>query len=29
VIHIPVNEDGEFDKPWPDGFFSERARELF
>jgi len=29
VIHIPVNEDGEFDEPWPDGFFSERARELF
>jgi hypothetical protein len=29
VIQIPVNEDGEFDRPWPDGFFSERARELF
>lgn len=29
VIHIPVNEDGEFDRPWPQGFFAERARELF
>ena len=29
VIHIPVNEDGEFERPWPRGFFAERARELF
>ncbi len=29
VIQIPVNEDGEFERPWPRGFFSERARELF
>lgn len=29
VIHIPVNEDGEFERPWPQGFFAERARELF
>jgi hypothetical protein len=29
VIHIPVNEDGEFERPWPEGFFAERARELF
>ena len=29
VIHISVNEDGEFDRPWPHGFFAERARELF
>lgn len=29
VIHIPVNEDGEFDRPWPHGFFAERAKELF
>jgi AAA15 family ATPase/GTPase len=29
VIHIPVNEDGEFDRPWPQGFFAERAKELF
>jgi hypothetical protein len=29
IIHIPVNEDGEFDRPWPQGFFAERARELF
>lgn len=29
VIHIPVNKDGEFERPWPQGFFAERARELF
>ncbi|MBL7181313.1 MAG: DUF3696 domain-containing protein [Desulfobacterales bacterium] len=29
VIHIPVNKDGEFDRPWPQGFFAERAKELF
>jgi len=29
VIHIPVNEEGEFDRPWPKGFFAERAKELF
>jgi len=29
VVHIPVNADGEFDRPWPEGFFAERARELF
>ena len=29
VIHIPVTADGEFDRPWPDGFFAERAAELF
>lgn len=29
VIHIPVNEDGEFERPWPQGFFAERAKELF
>jgi len=29
VINIPVNEDGEFDQPWPQGFFAERAKELF
>ena len=29
VIEIPVNDDGEFDRPWPDGFFAERAKELF
>jgi len=29
VIHIPVNEEGEFERPWPRGFFAERARELF
>ncbi|WP_291321735.1 DUF3696 domain-containing protein [Desulfonatronospira sp.] len=29
VLHIPVNKEGEFDRPWPHGFFAERARELF
>ena len=29
VIELPVNEEGDFDRPWPDGFFPERARELF
>lgn len=29
VIHLPVNDDGDFDKPWPKGFFEERAEELF
>jgi AAA ATPase domain len=29
VIHIPVTEDGDFAHHWPEGFFAERARELF
>ncbi len=29
VIDIPINPDGEFAEPWPDGFFPERAKELF
>jgi hypothetical protein len=29
VIHIPVTEEGEFERPWPEGFFPERAQELF
>ena len=29
VVHIPVTEEGEFERPWPEGFFAERARELF
>jgi AAA domain, putative AbiEii toxin, Type IV TA system/Protein of unknown function (DUF3696) len=29
IVHIPVTEDGEFARPWPEGFFPERARELF
>jgi len=29
VIRIPVTEDGDFAQPWPSGFFTERARELF
>jgi hypothetical protein len=29
VIELPVTEEGEFDRPWPGGFFEERADELF
>jgi hypothetical protein len=29
VIHLPVTADGEFEHPWPEGFFAERAKELF
>lgn len=29
VVQIPVTEEGEFERPWPEGFFPERARELF
>jgi len=29
VTHIPVTADGDFAIPWPEGFFPERARELF
>ncbi len=29
VVHIPVTEEGEFERSWPEGFFAERARELF
>ena len=29
VIEIPVTEDGDFDRPWPQGFFEESVKELF
>lgn len=29
AIHIPITEEGEFLLPWPNGFFPERAKELF
>ena len=29
VVHMPVTPDGEFERPWPGGFFAERAKELF
>lgn len=29
VNEIPVNSEGDFDKPWPQGFFDERGAELF
>lgn len=27
VVHLPVTGDGDFDRPWPGGFFSEREEE--
>jgi predicted ATPase len=29
VTLLPVNIEGDFDKPWPRGFFEERGPELF
>lgn len=29
VFEIPVNGEGNFDTPWPNGFFDERGMELF
>ena len=29
VLELPVTDDGDFAKPWPGGFFAERAEELF
>lgn len=29
VIEIPVTAEGDFGQSWPDGFFAERAKELF
>ena len=29
ITEIPVNEEGDFDRQWPKGFFEERAEELF
>ena len=29
ILHIPVTADGEFERAWPNGFFAERAEELF
>jgi hypothetical protein len=29
VIKMIPNTEGDFDNPWPDGFFPERAKELF
>lgn len=28
VIELPVTPDGDFDRPWPGGFFAERFEEL-
>ena len=29
IISLPVTSDGDFDRRWPSGFFTERAKELF
>lgn len=29
VVCLPPNSEGDFDHQWPDGFFAERAKELF
>jgi predicted ATPase len=29
VIELPVTADGDFSRPWPNGFFGERSTELF
>jgi len=29
VIVLPLTSDGDFSKPWPGGFFEERANEIF
>jgi AAA domain, putative AbiEii toxin, Type IV TA system len=29
VVEIPIRPDGEFGERWPQGFFAERAKELF
>ena len=29
IIELPVTPEGDFAVPWPDGFFPERAKELF
>ncbi len=29
MVQIPLSADGDFETHWPDGFFTERGRELF
>ncbi|MCG3199132.1 MAG: hypothetical protein GHCLOJNM_03641 [bacterium] len=29
VVQLPVTPDGDFESDWPEGFFTERERELF
>jgi hypothetical protein len=29
VIELPVTADGDFSRPWPSGFFTERSKELY
>jgi predicted ATPase len=29
LYNLPITEDGDFDNKWPEGFFPERAKELF
>jgi hypothetical protein len=28
AVEIPVTQDGDFQRPWPRGFFAERVKEL-
>tara|TARA_B100001093_G_scaffold466023_1_gene484136 strand:- start:1075 stop:1269 length:195 start_codon:yes stop_codon:yes gene_type:complete len=28
VTHIPIDEEGRFEKTWPKGFFEERMEEV-
>lgn len=29
IIELPITPDGDFDRPWPSGFFTERSKELY
>lgn len=29
ITELPVTPDGDFSRPWPSGFFTERAKELY
>jgi hypothetical protein len=29
VTELPITPDGDFSRPWPSGFFTERSKELF
>lgn len=29
IIELPITPDGDFSRPWPSGFFTERAKELY
>lgn len=29
IVELPITPDGDFARPWPSGFFTERAKELY